>query len=92
LVLVPKTLFLVKQICPAAPKIYNLGTSLAVLFETSAFEAVKGVGYAFAAADDALVDIVPKGALVADAYEGGRSHIGIADGALAVAFVAEAAD
>ena len=45
-----------------------------------------------ATAHDALVLVVAKGAFVADADEGGRAHVAVADGAFAVAFVAEAAD
>ena len=43
-------------------------------------------------AHDALVLVVAKGALVADADEGRGAHVAVADGAFAVAFVAEAAD
>jgi hypothetical protein len=39
-----------------------------------------------------LVLVVFEGALIADAREGGRSSVAIADGAFAIAFVAEAAD
>ena len=44
------------------------------------------------AAHDALVLIIAKGAFVADADEGRGAHVAVADGAFAVAFVAEAAD
>ena len=44
------------------------------------------------AAHDALVLVVAKGAFVADTDEGRRAHIAVADGALAVALVAETAD
>ena len=45
-----------------------------------------------AATNDALVLVVAKGALVADADEGRGPHVAVADGALAVALIAEAAD
>ena len=45
-----------------------------------------------ATAHDTLVLVVAEGALVADASESGGPHVGVADGALAVAFVAEPAD
>lgn len=45
-----------------------------------------------AAAHDAFVLVVAKGALVADADESCGAHVAVADGAFAVAFIAEAAD
>ena len=45
-----------------------------------------------AAAHDAFVLVVAEGAFVADADEGGGADVAVADGAFAVAFVAEAAD
>jgi len=90
--LVPEALLLVKQIRPATTQIYDLRTAFAVPFQARALEAVEGVGDALAAADDALVDVVAEGALVADAYERRGPHVRVADGALAVALVAEAAD
>ena len=43
-------------------------------------------------AHDALILIVAKRALVANSYEGRGTHVAIADGAFAVAFVAETTD
>jgi hypothetical protein len=90
--MIPKILLLVKQIRPTTPQIDNLGAAIPVLFEARAFEAVEGVGDALAATDDALVLVVAEGALVADTGEGGGADVGVADGAFAVAFVAETAD
>lgn len=42
--MIPKILFLVEQVGPRTTQIYNLGTSIPVLFESRAFKAVKGVG------------------------------------------------
>ena len=89
--MIPKVLFLIKQIRPRRAEVDDLGTAIAILFEARAFEAVESVTNALAAADDALVLIVAEGALVADAHEGGRAHIRIANGALAVALVAQPA-
>ena len=80
------------HVCPGTAQVYNLGASVPVLLETGALEAVEGVGDALAAAHDALVLVVAEAALVADADEGGGPHVGVADGALAVALVADAAD
>lgn len=54
--------------------------------------AVEGVADALAAADDALVLVVSEAALVADAHQRRGPHVRVADGALAVALVAEPAD
>ncbi|KAK0378353.1 peroxin 26 [Colletotrichum limetticola] len=88
----PIGFLLVEQVGPGAAEVYNLGAPVAVLFEARALEAVKGVRDALAAADDALVLVVSERALVADADEGRGADVGVADGALAVALVAEAAD
>jgi hypothetical protein len=42
--MIPEILFLVEQICPRTTQIYNLRAAISVLFQTCAFEAVKGVG------------------------------------------------
>ena len=44
------------------------------------------------AADDALVLVIPKAALVADAHQRRGPHVRIADRTLSVALVAEAAE
>lgn len=41
--MIPKVLFLVEQVCPRTTQIYNLGAAVSVLFQTRAFEAVKGI-------------------------------------------------
>ena len=43
-------------------------------------------------ANHALILVIAKGAFVADADEGRGAHVAIADGAFAVAFVAETTD
>ena len=45
-----------------------------------------------AAADHTLILVVTKGALIADAHQCCRAHVAVADGAFAVALIAEAAD
>ena len=81
-----------KQIRPTTAQINNLRTAVAVLFQARALEAVEGVADPFAAAHDALVLVVAEAALVADAHEGRGPHVRVAHRALAVAFVAEAAE
>lgn len=90
--MISEILLLVEQIRSRTTQIYNLRTAIAVLLESRTFEAVECVRYTFAAADDALVLVVSEGAFVADAREGGGAHVGVAYGAFAVAFIAEAAD
>jgi hypothetical protein len=64
--LIPETFLLIEQICPRTSQIDNLGTTVAVLLQARAFEAVKGVTDTLATADNALVLVVAEGALVAD--------------------------
>ena len=61
------------------------------VFNNSPSQVSKREAY-LATAHDALVLVVAKGAFVADADEGRGAHVAVADGAFAVAFVAEAAD
>lgn len=81
-----------EQICPRRPQIDNLRTPIPILLQPRTLEAVERVTDALPAAHDALVLVVAKGALVADAHKGRGPHVRVADGALAVAFVAETAD
>jgi hypothetical protein len=90
--LIPEILLLVKQIRPTTSQIDNLRTPIPVLFEPRALKAVECIAYPLAAAYDAFVLIVAKGALVADARQRCGTDVGIADGTFAVAFVAQAAD
>jgi len=77
---------------PRAAQVDDLGAPVAVLLEARALVAVEGVADALAAADDALVLVVAEAALVADAHQRRGPHVRVADGALAVALVAEAPD
>lgn len=90
--LIPKTLFLIKQIRPRTSQVYNLRTPIPILLQTRTLEAIEGIADSLATAHNALILVVSEGAFVADADEGGWAHVGIADGAFAIAFVAETAD
>lgn len=81
-----------KQIRPRAPQINNLRTPIPILLKARALEAVERVADPFPAAHDALVLVVAERTLVADPDEGRRPHVGVADRAFAVAFVAQTAD
>lgn len=90
--IIPKTLFLVEQIRPRTSQIDNLRAAIAILLQTRTLEAVERVTDPLTTAHDALVLVVTKGALVADADQSRWTHVGIADGAFAIALVAEPAD
>jgi len=89
---IPEILLLIEQIRPRTPQIDNLWTPIPIFLQPRALEAVKRIADALAAADDAFVLVVPEGALVADAGKRSGTNVGVAYGALAVAFVAEPAD
>ena len=63
-----------------------------VLLLLRALLAVVGIGDAWLATDDAATLIGAVVALVADTHEDARPHVGVADGALAVALFAQAAN
>lgn len=88
----PSPLLLIKQIGPRAAQVHDLGTTIAILLEAGALEAVEGITDTLAAAHDALVLVVAEGALVADARQRRRPHVRVAHGTLAVAFVAQPPD
>ncbi len=90
--MISKILLLVKQICPATTQIDNLRTSIPIMFQARTLEAIESIGDPLPTADHTLVLVVAEAALVADAHEGCRPHIGVAYGAFAVALVAQASD
>ena len=90
--MIPKILFLIKQIRPTTAQIYNLRTPIPILLQPRALKAIECIRYTFATAHDTLVLVVTERAFVANADEGCGSDVGVADGAFTVTFVAEAAD
>lgn len=90
--MIPKTLLLIKQIRPRTPQIDNLRTPIPILLQPRTLKAIERIADPLATTHNALILVIAKGALVANAYESGGTHIGVADGAFAVAFVAESAD
>jgi hypothetical protein len=90
--LISKIFLLVEQIRPRTSQIYNLRAAVAILLQTCTLEAVESITDALAAADDALVLVISIGTFVANAQERCRSHVRVADGAFAIAFVTQAAD
>lgn len=88
----PPALLLIKQIRPTTPQIHNLRTPIPILLQPRTLKAVERIADPLPPTHHTLVLIVAEGALVADARQGGGPHVRVADGAFAVAFVAEAAD
>lgn len=89
---IPKILLLVEQIRPRTAQVDNLWTPIPVLLQPRTLEAVESVGDTLSTAYHALILVIAKGAFVADTDEGCRAHVAVADGAFAVAFVAETTD
>ena len=88
--MISEILLLVEQIRSRRPKIDDLWTTVAILLQPSAFEAILRVADALTAADDALVLVVAKAAFIADADLGGRPYVAVTDWALAVTLFAKA--
>jgi hypothetical protein len=63
-----------------------------IFFLLCALLTIVGVGDALATTDDAAALVAAVVALVADAHERARAHVRVADDALAVALLAQAAD
>ncbi len=83
---------LIEQIGATTPQIHNLRTPIPIPLEPRTLKAVERVTDPLPATHHTFVLVVAEGAFVADAGEGGGADVGVADGAFAVAFVAEAAD
>ena len=90
--MVSEILLLVEQISPRGAEIDDFGASIAILLQSRTLEAVECVANAFSTADDALVLVVSKRALVADANKRRRAYVGVADRAFAVALVTESSE
>lgn len=88
----PKILLLIKQIRPTTSQIHNLRTPIPILLEPRTLRTIERVADPLPATNDAFISVVAETALVADAHERGGADVAVADGAFAVAFVAEAAE
>ena len=89
--MIPKILFLIKQIRPTAPQINNLRAPISIFLQPRTLKAIKCVRDALTTTDDTFVLIITEGTFVADADERGGADVAVADRAFAVAFVAETA-
>lgn len=87
--MIPKILLLIKQIRPRTPQINNLRTPIPILLQPRTLKAIERIRDPLATAHSAFILVIAKGAFVADPDEGGGTDVGVADGAFAVAFVAE---
>ena len=90
--MIPEILLLIKQIRPRTPQIDNLRTPIPILLQPRTLKTVERITDALTTAHHALVLVVAEAAFVADAHECRGAHVAVADGAFAVAFVAQAAD
>lgn len=88
----PPSLLLVEQIRPRTTQIDDLWTTVPILLEARALEAVESVRYALSSTYDAFILVIPEGTFVADAHERRGAYVRVADGAFAVAFVAQTAE
>ena len=88
--MISKILLLVEQIRPRAPEVDDLRTAISILLQPRALKAIESIRDPLPAANDTLVLVIAKRAFVANSHEGGRADVAVADGAFAVAFVAEA--
>jgi len=77
---------------PTAPQIDDFRATVSILLQYHAVLAVEGVADALSTTNNTFVLIIAEAAFVADAHERRRPHVGVAYGALAVAFVAKAPD
>lgn len=87
--MISEILLLIEQIRPRTTQIYNLGTAIPILFQSSTLETIECVTNSFASANNTFVLVVAEGAFIAYAHKCGGTHIGIAHGAFAVALIAE---
>jgi hypothetical protein len=78
--------------CSTTTQIYDLRTSISILLQSCAFEAVKSVRDPFTTAYHTLILIVSEAALIANPDESCGANIGITNGTFAIALVAETAD
>ena len=90
--MIPKVFLLVEQIRPTTSQVDNLWTTISILFQSCTLEAVERVTDTFTTANDAFVLVIAERTFITDPNEGSRSHVGIANRAFAIAFVAKTTD
>ncbi|KAJ4064946.1 hypothetical protein NW753_003391 [Fusarium oxysporum] len=73
-------------------KVYNLRTSVAILFKASAFKTVERVRDALTTAYNAFVLVIAEATLVTNAHERRGPNVGVAYGAFAITLVTETTD
>lgn len=90
--MIPKVFLLVEQIRPTTSQVDNLRAPIPIFFQSCTLEAVECITDTFATANDTFVLVIAERTFVANPNEGCRSHVGIANRAFAVAFVAKTTD
>ncbi|KAF5711951.1 peroxin 26 [Fusarium mundagurra] len=73
-------------------KVYNLRTSIAILFKACTFKTVERVRDAFTTAHNAFILVVAEATFVTNAHERGGPNVGVANWAFAIALVTETTD
>jgi len=92
MLVISKVLLLVEEIRPRTSQVDNFGATIAVLFQSCAFKAIKRIRNTLPTTYNTLVLIVPKRALIAYADQSSGSNVAVANGALAITFVAQTAN
>lgn len=75
----------IKQVLAGGTQIDNLWTTISIIFQTCAFEAIKSITDALLPTDETLVSIVSERALVTRPDERCGPHVRVANNTLAVA-------
>jgi len=88
----PVFLPLIEQISFGTAEVDNLRTAISVFLLLRALLAVIGVGDAETSTNNAPALVGAVVTLIANSHQGARSHVGIANHALPVVFLAQAAD
>ncbi|KAF5655878.1 peroxin 26 [Fusarium sp. NRRL 25303] len=80
------------HICSRTAKVYNLRTSVAILFKASTFKTVERVRDALTTAHNAFILVVAEATFVTNAHERRGANVGVANWALAITLVTETTD
>ncbi|KAF5550874.1 peroxin 26 [Fusarium mexicanum] len=80
------------HICSRTAEVYNLRTSVAILFKASTFKTVERVRDALTTAHNAFILVVAEATFVTNAHERRGPNVGVANWAFTIALVTETTD
>ncbi|KAF5683665.1 peroxin 26 [Fusarium circinatum] len=80
------------HVCSRTAEVYNLRTSVAILFKASTFKTVERVRDALTTAHNAFILVVAEATFVTNAYERRGPNVGVANRAFTIALVTETTD